>query len=75
MFEQLTSSVRRFAAAVTTDESGLSSVPPVRTGDGLDHPVDVAQTDIAMMRGVSDAAADVAECTCPGPCERDHANE
>ncbi|CAN5771417.1 hypothetical protein BH23CHL7_BH23CHL7_05640 [soil metagenome] len=30
---------------------------------------------IASLRGISDAAADVAECTCPEPCERDHANE
>src|SRR5687767_1784155 len=75
MFEQLTSSVRRFAAAGSSSGSDRSSVPLVGLGDGSDHPVAVAQTDIAMLRGVSDAAADVAECTCPEPCERDHANE
>jgi hypothetical protein len=31
--------------------------------------------DIGALRGVTEAAADLAECTCPGPCERDHANE
>ena len=34
-----------------------------------------AQRDIGMLRGVTPAAADTAECTCPEPCERDHANE
>ena len=75
MFEQLSSSVRRFAAAADPIESDRSSVPLVGLGDGTEHPVAAAQTDIAMLRGVSDAAADVAECTCPEPCERDHANE
>ena len=74
MFEQLSESVRRFASA-SSSESDRSAEPLVRLGDGSDHPVAVAQTDIGMLRGVSDAAADVAECTCPEPCERDHANE
>jgi hypothetical protein len=71
MFDQLTESVRRFAGAT----SAGGSEPLVRLGDGSDHPVAVAQTDIGMLRGVSEAAADVSECTCPEPCERDHANE
>ena len=75
MFEQLTSSVRRLAGADSLNESDRSSVPLVGVGDGSDHPVVAAQADIGMLRGVSDAAADVAECTCPEPCERDHANE
>ena len=75
MFQPLTSSMRRFAAAVTPSESDRSSAPLVGHADGSDHPVVVAQSDIAMLRGVSDAAADMAECTCPEPCERDHANE
>jgi len=33
------------------------------------------QAEIGMLRGVTDAAADVSECTCPELCERDHANE
>ncbi len=74
MFEQLSESVRRFAG-VSPSESDRSTEAIVRMGDGSDHPVAVAQSEIAMMRGVSDAAADVAECTCPEPCERDHANE
>jgi hypothetical protein len=31
--------------------------------------------DIGALRGVTEAAADLSECTCPEPCERDHANE
>ena len=74
MFEPMSESVRRFASATSSDGERLPE-PLVRLGDGSDQPVAVAQTDIGMLRGVSDAAADVAECTCPEPCERDHANE
>ena len=31
--------------------------------------------DVGALRGLTDATADLAECTCPEPCERDHANE
>lgn len=31
--------------------------------------------EIESLRGVTDAAADLSECVCPEPCERDHANE
>lgn len=31
--------------------------------------------DVGALRGVSEASADLAPCTCPEPCERDHANE
>jgi hypothetical protein len=31
--------------------------------------------DLGALRGVTEAAADLSECTCPEPCERDHANE
>ena len=31
--------------------------------------------DVGALRGVTGASADVAECTCPEHCERDHANE
>lgn len=72
MLEQLTSSVRR----LTASSRGREIQPLVRLGDGSeDHPVHVAHGDLAMLRGVTDAAADVNECTCPEPCERDHANE
>jgi hypothetical protein len=71
MFQQLTASVRRWTSP-TPNGRDLSLV---RLGDGSDAPTAVAQTDIASLRGVTDAAADVSECTCPEPCERDHANE
>jgi hypothetical protein len=68
---QLTESLRRWYNPIPrTREVSL-----VRLGDGSDAPVAVAQTDIASLRGVTDSAADVSECTCPDPCERDHANE
>ena len=70
MFQQLTDSVRRF-----TNSPSQPVTPLVGVGDGIEHPVVVAQADIGMLRGVTEAAADVAECTCPEPCERDHANE
>ena len=70
MLQQLTDSVRRF-----TNGRGQPMAPLVGMGDGVEHPVVAAQSDIGMLRGVTDAAADVAECTCPEPCERDHANE
>jgi hypothetical protein len=72
MLHQLTSTARRLASPRSSRES---AAPLVRTGDGSEHPVAVAQTDIGMLRGVTDAAADVSECACPAPCERDHANE
>jgi len=40
-----------------------------------DDPVLARQAEIGSLRGVTPAAADVSECTCPEPCERDHANE
>jgi hypothetical protein len=48
--------------------------PDLQQGTGVEA---VASTNevIGAMRGVSDAAADVHECMCPEPCERDHANE
>jgi hypothetical protein len=76
MFEQLSSSVRRFTDAATSSDQDHSAAPLVRLADGSeDHPVAVAHSDIAMLRGVTAAAADVNECTCPAACERDHANE
>lgn len=72
MLDQLTASVRRWTGG---SSGSRQPAPLVRLGDGEDHPVAVAQTDIGMLRGVTTAAADVAECTCPEPCERDHANE
>ncbi len=70
MLQQLTDSVRRWTNPIPRERDSL-----VRLGDGTDAPVAVAHQDIASLRGVTDAAADVSECTCPEPCERDHANE
>lgn len=70
MLQQLTDSVRRFTAGNRT-----VAAPLVGLGDGVEHPVVAAQADIGMLRGVTEAAADVAECACPEDCERDHANE
>ena len=68
---QLTEQLRRWYNPIPRPQE----VPLVRLGDGTDAPVAVAHSDIASLRGVTDAAADVSECTCPEPCERDHANE
>ena len=70
MLEQLTDSVRRKVGL-----GGSKAEPLVRHGDSPTDVVDTAQTDIGMLRGVTDASADIADCTCPEPCERDHANE
>jgi hypothetical protein len=75
MLQQLTASVRRFTAGPGARGRDAVTPPFVNVGDGSDHPVAVAQSDLGMLRGVTDAAADVSECTCPEPCERDHANE
>lgn len=69
MFEQFSSSVRR----LTRTERAAS--PLVRVGDAPQDAVMAAQSDIAMLRGVSGAAADTSDCVCPESCERDHANE
>jgi hypothetical protein len=70
MLEQLTASVRRFTTP------SRDAQPLVRMGESSeDHPVHLAHADLAMLRGVTNAAADINECTCPEPCERDHANE
>jgi hypothetical protein len=75
MLIQLTASVRRFTAGSLTGGRDAAA-PLVRLGDSTeDHPIDLAHSDIGMLRGVSSAAADVTECVCPDPCERDHANE
>jgi hypothetical protein len=71
MLQQLGLSVRRHAAALFDHhvESGMPN--DARSED----PVLARQEEIGSLRGVTPAAADVNECTCPGPCERDHANE
>lgn len=71
MLEQLSVSVRRRAAAFI--KPGYAGDQP--NDSAIAHPVLVRQAEIDSLRGVTPAAADVSECTCPEPCERDHANE
>ncbi len=71
MIQQLTLSVRRQAAALFGDRPDSHSAKDARPDD----PVLARQAEIGSLRGVTPAAADVSECTCPEPCERDHANE
>ena len=68
---QLTESLRRWYNPIPRPVE----IPLVRVDDVKDATLAVAHTDIASLRGVTDSAADVSECTCPEPCERDHANE
>ena len=75
MLDQLSMSVRRLTRNAIPVANRRLSVPNVRFGDGSVESVTVAQGDMAMLRGVTVAAADVAACTCPEACERDHANE
>ena len=71
MLQELTTSVRRWAGRPV--ETGRS--PLVRLDSTTDDAVHSAQTDIGMLRGMTAATADTAECVCPEACERDHANE
>ena len=48
---------------------------PVVSGQTSSVELAASMGDTGALRGLTDAAADVAECTCPEPCERDHANE
>jgi hypothetical protein len=71
MLQQLSHSVRRQAAALFGDRVDAQIVADARSDD----PVLARQDEIGSLRGVTPAAADVSECACPEPCERDHANE
>jgi hypothetical protein len=72
MLEQLTTSIRR-RAVETLDPRGEFAL---RNADVMaDHPVIARQNELDSLRGVTQATADTAHCTCPEPCERDHANE
>ena len=75
MLQELSASIRQLARGAVWNTSGRRAEPLVRIGDGSAEALAVAQGDIAMLRGVTLAAADVADCTCPDACERDHANE
>lgn len=70
MLQELTHSVRRRAAALINPGASSHS-----NDSAIAHPVLVRQAEIDSLRGVTPAAADVSECACPEPCERDHANE
>ena len=71
MLNQLTTTVRRHAAALLDRQLDARLLDDARPDD----PVLARQSEIGMLRGVTAAAADVSECTCPEQCERDHANE
>jgi hypothetical protein len=71
VLHQLSISVKRQAAALFGDRFDARGAH-----DALpEHPVVARQAEIGSLRGVTAAAADVSECTCPESCERDHANE
>jgi len=72
VLDQLTTSIRRRAADVLYPRREFAAREETVIED---HPVLTRQAEIGMLRGVTDAAADVSECTCPELCERDHANE
>jgi hypothetical protein len=71
VLQELTHSVRRRAAALLNPDYQTDK----STDPAIAHPVLVRQAELDSLRGVTPAAADVSECTCPEPCERDHANE
>ena len=70
MLDQLTDLRRRAAEVIGLrfDQSPIADDQPL-------DPVQARQAEIGSLRGVTPAAADVSECACPEPCERDHANE
>ena len=70
MIQELTASVRRWAGIPINQPE-----PLVRSGDKPEDALHVAHSDLGSLRGMTPAAADQAPCTCPEPCERDHANE
>jgi hypothetical protein len=57
-----------------TSDTAVHERTDSTTSSGIDAMV-ATSAEIASLRGVTDAAADVSECVCPEPCERDHANE
>jgi len=72
MLEELTTSIRRRAVEALDPRGEFA----MRETDVLaDHPVVARQNELDSLRGVTQAAADTAPCTCPEHCERDHANE
>jgi hypothetical protein len=71
VLQQLTLSARRQVAALFGNRLDAQSGIDAAAND----PVLARQAEIGSLRGVTPAAADVSECACPEPCERDHANE
>ncbi len=59
---------------LTDSAATAQQQPDIGTGAGI-VAVTATSAEIESLRGVTDAAADVSECVCPEPCERDHANE
>jgi hypothetical protein len=71
VLQQLTLNARRQVAALFGDRAVARPLDEATSN----HPVLARQAEIGSLRGVTPAAADVSECACPEPCERDHANE
>ena len=66
----------RFDAQPIVPTTGDAVPPRSAFGDGPVASVTMPSfEEIASVRGVSEAAAEVEECACPAFCERDHANE
>jgi hypothetical protein len=58
----------------STFTAGAAERTETPSSAGIDAVV-ATSAEMESLRGVTDAAADVSECVCPEPCERDHANE
>lgn len=58
----------------TTYSVPTTERPEAPASSGIEAVV-ATVAEMESLRGVTDAAADVSECVCPEPCERDHANE
>jgi hypothetical protein len=71
VLQQLSFTVRRRAAALINPRHDQTETDD----SAIAHPVLARHAELDSLRGVTPAAADVSECTCPEPCERDHANE
>jgi hypothetical protein len=70
MLQELTASVRRWAGLPISTKATKPAV-----GDAPPNAVFFPHEYVESLRGLTSAAADQAECTCPEACERDHANE
>ena len=70
MLQEISASVRRWAGMPVG-----ARAPLIRVGETPADAHDLAHSDLSSLRGMTASAADQTPCTCPEPCERDHANE